>query len=825
MLSMRIDPSHPVSLMSLHSVGTDWLTRLVLRCLTMLVLGFPLIGQAVDTEDLLDPEQAFALDVSVATPDTLVAKWTIAEGYYLYRERIRFKTKTTGVTLGEPRFPAGQVKHDEFFGTMETYRQRVTVEIPLQRDSAAPGQVELEAISQGCADIGVCYPPQTQTVALQLPMLPSAQPQALQGKPTTRFAQAVTAVQAFSNTPTLSGPVSSSPTAPGATNLLNRQFPQDQLLEPEQAFELSVTTPDPLTLVARWRIAAEYYLYRDRLKLTLVDADDIQIAAVTLPPGEPKDDEFFGKQQIYYGEAVLTAHLQRTETAARDIRVQVNYQGCAEKLGVCYPPQNQIIPVTLAALKVGATAGTMAGDRQPPPTFIASVGSGGAVAEQDRIARLLMEQRFLAIPAFLGFGLLLALTPCVFPMIPILSSLIAGQGTRMSSGRAFTLSLVYVLAMASAYTVAGVSVALLGQNIQASLQSPWILIATSGLFVLLALSMFGFYELQLPSRLQGWLTDVSNRQQGNSLLGVGVMGFLSALIVSPCVAPPLIGVLTVIASTGDAGLGGVALFTMGLGMGLPLLVIGTSAGRWLPRAGHWMERIKSVFGVLLLAVALWLLERILPPVVVMLLAALLLIVSATYMGALQPIVHGAPAWRTLVKGCGVVLLIYGILLLVGVAAGGRDVWQPLRGVDFIAAGSAQPERTLSFRPIKTIADLDRELAQAHGRPVLVKFYADWCVTCKELEKYTFPDPAVQAALQNTVLLTADVTAHDEADQALQQHLDIMGPPAILFYGTDGIENRAHRVVGFMEANRFAAHVNQALLSSEVRNQQVSAIQR
>ncbi|NJN47889.1 MAG: thioredoxin fold domain-containing protein [Candidatus Competibacteraceae bacterium] len=225
-----------------------------------------------------------------------------------------------------------------------------------------------------------------------------------------------------------------------------------------------------------------------------------------------------------------------------------------------------------------------------------------------------------------------------------------------------------------------------------------------------------------------------------------------------------------------------------------------------------------------MAVALWLLERILPPVVAMLLAALLLIVSATYMGALQPVVHGAPAWRTLVKGCGVVLLIYGILLLVGVAAGGRDVWQPLRGVNFIATGSGQPERTLSFRPIKTIADLERELVQARGRSVLVKFYADWCVTCKELEKYTFPDPAVQAALQNTILLKADVTAHDDADQALQQRLGIMGPPAILFYDADGIENRAHRVVGFMDANRFAAHVNQALPSNKVRNQQVSAIQ-
>ncbi|MEE4376235.1 MAG: protein-disulfide reductase DsbD [Candidatus Competibacteraceae bacterium] len=818
MLSTRINPSHPVFLLNPHKVDTDWFFRLILRGLIILVLGFPLLGQAIDTEDLLDPDQAFVLNVSLATPDTLIAKWTIAEGYYLYRERFRFKTKTTGVTLGKPRFPAGQIKQDQFFGNMETYRQQVAVEIPLQWEASMPVQVELETVSQGCADIGVCYPPQTKTVALQLPTSPTTQPQVLHGKRTARATQFAAPGQAFSGKPKISGPLSAPLTTPNATNLLSRQPAQEQLLEPDQAFELSVTTPDPVTLVARWRIAAEYYLYRDRLKLTLVDADDIQIAAVTLPPGEPKDDEFFGKQQIYYGEATLTAHLQRTENAARDLRVQVNYQGCAERLGVCYPPQSQLIPITLAALTADATP-----VNSPPTTLLAGVDSGAMVAEQDRIAQLLMEKRFLAIPAFLGFGLLLALTPCVFPMIPILSSLIAGQGANMNSERAFMLSLVYVLAMASAYTLAGVSVALLGQNIQAALQSPWILTISSILFVLLALSMFGFYELQLPSRLQQWLIDVSNRQQAGSLLGVGVMGFLSALIVSPCVAPPLIGVLTVIGSTGDVGLGGVALFSIGLGMGLPLLLIGTSAGRWLPRAGHWMERIKTVFGVLLLGVALWLLERILPPVLVMLLAALLLIVSATYMGALQPIVHGAPAWRTLVKGCGVALLIYGILLLVGVAAGGRDVWQPLRGVEFIAAGSAQPERKLAFRPIKTIADLKRELSQARGRPVLVKFYADWCVTCKELEKYTFPDPAVQAALQNTVLLKADVTAHDEADQALQQHLDIMGPPALLFYDTQGVENRAHRVVGFMDADRFTIHVTQALAAKKPKKQQFSAI--
>jgi thiol:disulfide interchange protein DsbD len=426
-------------------------------------------------------------------------------------------------------------------------------------------------------------------------------------------------------------------------------------------------------------------------------------------------------------------------------------------------------------------------------------------AEQDRLARLLGEQRFLAIPAFFGFGLLLAFTPCVFPMIPILSSLIAGQGATLTRRRAIWLSLTYVLAMAATYTVAGVLAALLGQNIQAWFQNPWVISAFSGLFVLLALSMFGLYDLQLPAYLQHWLAERSNRQRGGHHTSVAVMGFLSALIVGPCVAPPLIGALTFIAVTGDVALGAAALFALSLGMGAPLLIIGASTGHWLPRAGHWMERIKSVFGVLLLVVALGLLERILPAAVSMVLWATLLIVIATYMGALQPVVHGAPAWRTLVKGLGLVLLIYGVLLLVGMAAGGRDPLQPLRGIGLIAnATSAAPP--LSFQRVKTVTDVDLVLRAADGRPIMLDFYADWCASCKQLERETFTDPKVRAALAGMVALRADVTANDEADQALLKRFGIVGPPALLFFGPDGQERREHRIVGFLDAERFDAQL-------------------
>ena len=390
-------------------------------------------------------------------------------------------------------------------------------------------------------------------------------------------------------------------------------------------------------------------------------------------------------------------------------------------------------------------------------------------------------------------------------MIPILSGLIAGQGPNLSRGQALGLSLSYVLAMAATYTVVGILAALLGQNVQAWFQNPWVISLFSALFVALALAMFGVYELQLPGDWQQRLTAWSNRQRGGRHAGVAIMGFLSALIVGPCVAPPLIGVLTFIAVTGDMALGAVALFTLSLGMGAPLLLIGASTGHWLPRAGHWMERIKAVFGVMLLIVALWLLERILPAAISMTLWATLLIVIATYLGALQPLAHGAPAWRTLIKGLGVVLLIYGVLLLVGMAAGGRDSLQPLRGVGLIASAANQ-QSPLPFRRVKSVADVDQAVREAGGRLVLLDFYADWCMTCKELERETFADVGVQAALAGMVTLQADVTANDAADRALMQRFGIIGPPAILFFDADGKERRERRLVGFIAAEAFKAQV-------------------
>lgn len=582
---------------------------------------------------------------------------------------------------------------------------------------------------------------------------------------------------------------------------------QDRILDEDQAFQLIVNVLDPLTLEARWTIAPGYYLYRNKFRLSLPNPQGITIAALEIPPGESKDDPNFGPQQVFHGSAGIIARLQRPLSAAQAVALKADYQGCAE-IGVCYPPLSQTVSIDLPAFSPPVPTLPEPGStlKTATPALVAAA-TERSEAEPDRLARLLGEQRFLAIPVFFGLGLLLALTPCVFPMIPILSSLIAGQGPNLSRGQALRLSLSYVLAMAATYTVVGVLAALLGQNVQAWFQNPWVISLFSALFVALALAMFGVYELQLPGDWQQRLIAWSNRQRGGRHTGVAIMGFLSALIVGPCVAPPLIGVLTFIAVTGDMALGAVALFTLSLGMGAPLLLIGASTGHWLPRAGHWMERIKAVFGVMLLTVALWLLERILPAAITMTLWATLLIVMATYLGALQPLAHGAPAWRTLIKGLGVVLLVYGVLVLVGMAAGGRDPLQPLRGVGLIASAGNQ-RSPLPFRRVKSVADVEQAVREAGGRLVLLDFYADWCVSCKELERETFADAGVQAALAGVVMLQADVTANDAADRALMQQFGIIGPPAILFFGADGQERRERRLVGFIAAEAFKAHVRQ-----------------
>lgn len=730
-------------------------------------------------DELLPVEEAFALDVGAVSDGRLPLNWHIADGYYLYRNKFQFSTDTPGVTLGEPVMPAGKIKHDEFFGEVETYRGDIRIDLPVTRDAGAPARMALKIVSQGCADLGVCYPPHTRVLKVELP-------------PASPAASATGgALQALSRL--------------GASFGLGGG--EDELLPPDEAFRLNVEVVDARTLVARWQIAEGYYLYRDKFQFSAPADAPARLLPAVIPEGEHKNDEFFGDIQVFHLDAQATLPLQRTTGAPATLPLSVGYQGCAER-GICYPPITKTVNLLLPA------AATTGGPAAPPApiTGTGAEATHGLLSEQDAIARQLLQGNTLAtLAAFFGFGLLLAFTPCVFPMIPILSSIIVGQGERISTRRGFALSSIYVLALALTYTAAGVFAGLFGENLQAAFQNPWILSAFAAVFVLLALSMFGFYDLQMPAFLQSRLTEISSRQRGGTYTGVAVMGFLSALIVGPCVAAPLAGALIYIGQTGDAVLGGLALFALSLGMGAPLIAIGTGAGKLLPKAGDWMNTIKAVFGVLLLAVAIWMLERILPAAVSLSLWAALLILTSVYLGALDHLPVEANGWRKFWKGTGLVSLVYGVMLLIGAASGASDPLQPLQRLTL--GGPAAPtmqQAHLPFKTIKTVDDLDRELALARGqgRPVMLDFYADWCVSCKEMEKYTFSRPAVHQALAGAVLLQADVTANDAADKALLKRFNLIGPPSIIFFDAEGRERRDMRLVGFKKADDFVRHVAQ-----------------
>ena len=409
--------------------------------------------------------------------------------------------------------------------------------------------------------------------------------------------------------------------------------------------------------------------------------------------------------------------------------------------------------------------------------------------------------------SFFGFGLLLALTPCMFPMIPILSGILVPHGEHLTHARGFALSLAYVLGMALTYALAGVAAGLVGTMLSSALQSPWVLTGFAALFIALALSMFGFYELQLPSVLQSRLAVTTNKLHGGHFSGVFAMGVLSALIIGPCVAAPLAGALLYISQSGNVALGGAALFAMALGMGVPLLAVGASAGTLLPKVGPWMETVKRFFGVVLLGVAIYLVSPLLPPVASMVAWAALLIGFAIYLHALDPLPHGAPGYRRLFKGIGVIALLVGIAILIGALSGNRDVLQPLAG---LRSAGAPEVRSPQFQRVSNLPELERAIRASGGKPVLLDFYADWCVSCKEMERYTFPDDAVRARLGEMVKLQADVTANLDDHKALLKRFGLFGPPGIVFFDRQGNEIKGLRVIGFQPADKFAATLDLAL---------------
>ena len=764
----------------------------------LLIAGSP--AAAMDGSELLPPDEAFAFTAHASAAGVITARWDIADGYYLYRDRIQLRTARTQSVLGEVQLPGGQLKNDEFFGEVETYRGQVKVTIPLVA-VAADGNVELIARSQGCADIGVCYPPHEQRVQLRAVTLATA------AAPPAR------ALYQSTDTPRQANPFQS---LTALAQSLQATAGDDPFLDPDDAFIPSVEVAADGAIDTRWHIAEGYYLYRDKLTFKLLNAADAALGKAELTDGVMKQDAFFGDTEVYYREVNARLPVIRATNHAQPVRLELGYQGCADQ-GLCYPPQTQIFDLSLPALSdtpSGNTQPTLTAaaltQSNPPPLSGSGSGSGSG---DNQINAVLSEGSLPAIVLFFFIaGLGLAFTACLYPMIPILSSLIVGQGSDTPSPvKGLTLSLVYVLGVAATYSVIGALLGLAGENVQGTFQHPIMLVGFALVFVALALSMFGFYTVQLPASVQARLTTLSNRQQGGNLAGVFAMGALSALIVGPCAGPVIVGAGTWIAQRQDAALGAGAFFAMGLGIGAPLLLVGAFGAGLLPRAGRWMDDVKAVFGVVMLGVAIFMLERVLPGPVALLLWALLFIISGVYLGAFEPIGERSP-WFRLWKGLGLSLVLLGTVTLLGAASGGRDVTNPLhrlmQRLELREGGSAAVHA--AFKRIKSVDDLQRELraAQAAGKPVMLDYYADWCTYCLTLEDYVFPNPKVVAAYADTVLLQADVTAQDSIDRALQRHTRVLAPPTLIFWDRQGNE-LAERLVGAPSVDDLAAALNRA----------------
>jgi thiol:disulfide interchange protein DsbD len=570
-------------------------------------------------------------------------------------------------------------------------------------------------------------------------------------------------------------------------DLLTFGSKKPSFLPADQAFELNVHATGADTLLASFTVTPGYYLYRDKISFSIADGKT-KITRITLPKGESKNDPNFGMIEVYHQSFQVEITLDKVDVK-KPLVLNARYQGCSDE-GLCYPPIEKTLRLELAQTISASPS---------PQTNIPDKGLAPE-NENTQIAKLFKGGSFwLIISFFFGAGLLLALTPCVFPMIPILSGIIVGRGHKITHTHAFILSLAYVLGMAVTYAIAGVAAGYSGNLISNALQTPWVLGSFAALFVLLSLSMFGLYELQLPSALQSKLTDTSNKLHGGHLSGVFGMGALSAIIMGPCVAAPLAGALLYISQTHDAVLGGTALFVLALGMGAPLLLIGTSAGALLPKAGAWMEAVKRSFGVMMLAMAIWIIMPVITVTVQMLLWATLLIFSATYLHALDPLPHNGRGWHKFSKGIGILALLLGVAYLIGALSGARDILRPLGNMERTAA---EAPATLHFERVKSMAELDARITQANGKTVMLDFYADWCVSCKEMERFTFTDAGVQARLKNTVLLQADVTANNADDKALLQRFQLFGPPATLFFDKQGRELTDSRVVGYQDAQQF-----------------------
>lgn len=731
-------------------------------------------------ENLLEADQAFQLSTRTVNGTTLEARWKIAPDYYLYRDKFKFEA-IEGATLKNPVFPRGKKKQDPLFGTVETYTKTVKIRVPIERQGSAPS-LRLRITAQGCNEpVGVCYPPIVKEVDFKLPPVKTARAPVAEVAATT-----IGEVRSLKD---LTRP---------AASLGGAAEPVD----PEKAFMVNITARGGEALLAHIDIADCCYLYRDKMKFELTAADgsalpaDVRLGSYDLPAGKIKIDEFIGKTEIYETGFDVTLPITGGAAPDRDMLLHVTYQGCSEKgVIICYPPVTKKFGVQFRA-------GALILAAAPETAATSPVGN------QTRDTGKLM----IAVLAAFGAGLLLSFTPCVLPMVPILSGIIVGQGdTHISKWRGGMLSYSYVLGTAVTYTAAGILAGLSGEQLQSYFQNPWAIGTFSTLLVLLALSLFGFYDLQMPGFIQSHLHHRTHHVKGGSYVGAFILGLVSALIVGACVSPVLISALGAAITSKDPVLGGMIMFSLAHGQGAILVALGVGASFLLPKVGKWMDSVKHLFGALLIAVAIYLLGY-LPQVPVLFLWAALLIVSAVYLGATQSLPENAGGWRYLWKGIGTVLLIWGGLALLGGFAGRHDILNPLPLSSVVSgtmplAGGAQPvtaERL--FERVTSLSDIENRLAaaKAAGKPVILDYYADWCTDCLRMEKATFADARVREQLHSRfVVLQADVTDPNNPEgKAIKSRFGVYGPPAMLFFAANGEEHRELRSYGFRNVDEF-----------------------
>ncbi|GMR09046.1 MAG: protein-disulfide reductase DsbD [Gammaproteobacteria bacterium] len=723
--------------------------------------------------ELLENTRAFAISAEAVDANKVRLTWRIADGYYMYRDKFEFKSANSDFSVGKPAFPKGKIKKDLIFGKVETYRTKLSADLPVTANGSA-NTLKLSVTTQGCADIGVCYPPLTQILNIKMPVASAA---------------ATTTSGALSQIGTLG-------------DSLGFGSNSAKFLAPDKAFRFDAGVVDAMTLRASWSIADGYYLYKDKFKFKLIGDDGIQLARIDLPAGKVKIDPNIGKTEIFLRNLSVDLPLRRTHGNTAKVKLVVTYQGCAEA-GLCYPPQTRTIPFELGNTDVVIT--TTSTSTQP-------VETKATTSNKTKLVQSLISNLIFAF----GIGVLLTFTPCVLPMIPILGSMVVGQGgEKPSKTRSGLLSFSYVMGTAVTYSAAGWLAGYSGGQLQAYTQNVWGIGIVVIILVMLSLSMFGFYEIQMPSAIQSRMQSRSAKFKGGSFTGVFFMGMISALIVGACVTPLLMLVLGIAIKAGDPALGAAMMFSLALGMGVFLVIIGVGAGHLLPKAGVWMRAIKQFFGALLIGVAIYLLTP-LSDVPVLLLWSVFLIVVAVYMGATQALPENSNKWRYLWKGIGIVLLLWGVLAMLGGIVGNRDIMQPIdiKQIGIGGGGTAGTNKVETrevFIRLENTRQLDMQLAEAKisGKAVLLDYYAEWCTDCRRMEKATFDDPRVQKIMSDRfVALQVDVTdPNNDATEAIKKRYGVFGPPAMLFFDKNGRRLENINFYGFKGPDDFIALLN------------------